>query len=219
MMTLKISVFTLVISIGLLLRCNNKESPITPKENIPNSGFENWTTEDNFVNPTDWHTSNFSLYNIVTFNTVSKDSTDPFSGKFCARLETKSQLINGEIVKVAGLITLGTFDINIASREAIVYGGIPINSKPIGLEGYYKYNSVGGDSCFIDITLSTQSKDTIADGRFSSSGKSDWTLFNIPLTYRSEITPQNINIIVLSSDTSIFEPGSTLWVDDLKLKY
>ena len=217
--TTKFPIILITVLTVVFFSCNNKPEEITYQQSIPNSDFENWEELSGVWEPSEWNTSNFNLYDIVSFTTVTKDSENAYSGNFCPRLETKSQLVSGETVKVVGLLTLGIFDINIATKEAVVYGGMPTQSKPVALEGYYKYSAVGIDSCFIDISLFTNQQDTVAKGRFSSSSKSEWTLFNIPLKYKSGNDPDNMNIIILSSDTSIFEAGSTLWVDKLSLKY
>jgi len=202
--------------------CNN-EDKAEPKNEIQNTNFESWSFENEFDKPLGWNTSNFSLYSVVSFNTVSKDSLTAYEGKYCPRLETKSQIIGDETVKVVGLITLGNFDINIATKEASISGGIPFKSKPMSLEGYYKYNAIGSDKCYIDIvltkTLDNKNQDTIARGTFSSESTSEWVSFEIPLQYYLNEEPENLNIVILSSDTSIFENGSTLWVDNLSLKY
>lgn len=221
-MKLTFSIFFTIISI-YFISCNNKNDSPEPKNEIPNKDFENWVIENEFDKPENWNTSNFSLYNIVTFNTVYKDSLTFFSGNYSPRLETKSQVINSELVKVVGLITLGNFDINIATKKAHISGGIPFKSRPIILEGYYKYNAVGNDKCFIDIALTKlnnqKKRDTIAHAQFSSVSVSNWTLFELPLQYYFDDIPDSLNIIFLSSDTSIFEAGSTLWVDNLSLTY
>ncbi len=92
------------------------------------------------------------------------------------------------------------------------------------MTGSYKYNGVGIDSCFIDVSLTkfntlNKNQDTIANGRFSSGSTTDWSSFNIPLKYYREDSPDSLNVVILSSDTSIFEAGSTLWIDNLSFKY
>jgi len=205
--------------------CNNDEDPIILQEQIPNADFENWSKDDyNFDKPQTWATSNFSLYGIVNFNPVFKDSVEKFSGNYCVKLQTKSQYINTEVVKVAGLLTLGDFDINIATRKAQVTGGIQFSARPKSLTGYYKYKGVNNDKCYIDVALMKKgegnlSGDTIATGRFSSLSINSWTFFEAPIVYVSDLQPEILNIIVLSSDTSIFVAGSTLWIDNLSFKY
>ncbi|MBN2758314.1 MAG: PCMD domain-containing protein [Bacteroidales bacterium] len=223
---IKVIKFILPVFIAITcFSCNNNETEeAKPQEALPNSDFETWQADDSFEKPENWSTSNFSLYGIVTFNTVVKDNLTPYEGEYCPKLETKSQIIDNQEVKMTGLITLGRFDVNIATRQAQVTGGIPFISKPASLEGYYKYIAVGIDSCFVDIALTKFNsqllkRDTIASGRFSSSSVSDWTSFDLPIKYFINDTPDSMNIIVLSSDTSIFESGSTLWIDKLSLKY
>jgi hypothetical protein len=206
--------------------CNNDktEDEIVPQNEILNPDFEVWEEVNGFDKPKYWNTSNFSLYGIVTFNTVTKENLSALEGAFCPKLVTKSQIIDNSEVKVAGLLTLGNFDINIESRQAVVNGGIPFVSRPVSLEGYYKYAGVGIDSCFIDFALtkfkaSDLSRDTVASARFSSASIDNWTSFSLPIRYSSNETPDSMNIIILSSDTSIFENGSTLWIDNLSLKY
>jgi len=213
-----------IIIFLFFLSCNKpSENPI-PINVIPNADFENWGTLYDFDKPESWGTSNFSLYSVVTFNTVTKDGIEKFSGNFCPRLETISQIVGDTEAKVVGLITLGKFEINIATRKASVSGGLPFISKPVGLAGYFKYNGVGMDKCFIDIAITkfnslSKKQDTIGSGQFSSGSITDWTSFNIPIKYHLNETPDSINIVILSSDTSIFKAGSTMWIDNLSLKY
>ncbi len=213
-----------IIIVSLFLSCSKQSENQTPVEDIPNAGFENWGTLDGFDKPDTWETSNFSLFSVVSFNTVTKDIIEKYSGIFCPRLETKSQYIDNVEVKVAGLLTLGSFDINIETRKATVSGGIPFEGKPITFEGFYKYNGVGIDRCYFNIVLTrfnaiSNNQDTIGHGTLSSGSISSWTPFKIPIEYLSNDAPESMNIVILSSDTTIFEPGSTLWVDNLILKY
>ncbi len=209
----------------IFLSCNKTdEKPAIPVSVIPNGDFENWETLFDLDKPVGWGTSNFSLYGVVTFNTVSKDGIDKHSGNFSTRLETASQIVNDQEVKIVGLITLGNFDVDISTKKAKISGGLPFISKPAELNGYYKYNAVGFDSCFFDIAItkfntSSMKQDTIGHGKFSSGSVSSWTSFNVPVKYYLNEIPDSMNIVILSSDTSIFNAGSTLWVDDLLLKY
>jgi len=220
----KVVIYIIVILFGFTYySCKNDNVEPEPQDTIPNSDFENWIDDYSFEKPEHWSTSNFSLYNIVTFNTVTKDSIS-YEGQYCPKLETKSQVISNELVKTAGLITLGSFDVNIATRQAQISGGIPFVSKPKSLEGYLKYTAIGSDKCFVDIVLTKFNtellkQDTIASARFSSGSVSEWTHFDLPIKYFFNDAPDSMNIVILSSDTSIFEAGSTLWIDNLSLKY
>ncbi len=76
LLTLAIIVLTIILT-----ACDNKDEEITSQLVIPNSDFENWEIENDFDKIVDWQSSNFSLYSIVTFNTVSKDSINNYEGK------------------------------------------------------------------------------------------------------------------------------------------
>ncbi|MFN8257305.1 MAG: PCMD domain-containing protein [Bacteroidales bacterium] len=220
-----INLHFIILIFALLISCKNEdENPVVVHKEVPNADFEDWGSVLEFEIPDGWGTSNFSLFGAVTFNTVTKEQDDVFSGSFCPRLETKGQIIDNSEVKVVGLITLGNFDVNIETKKAKVSGGIAFTGRPVALEGYYKYSGVGLDSCFVDIAITKYNKtlhfkDTIGKGRFSSASVPDWKKFNLSIDYNSSDDPDSLNIIILSSDTSIFEPGSTMWVDKLKLTY
>lgn len=191
-------------------------------QNLPNYDFENWASDGTFFNPVSWGTSNFSAMSIISFNTVFQETSDLYSGNSCAKLVTVEQNIGGDIVKVAGLITLGYFDVNFATRKAVVKGGIPCTSRPGLFSGYYKYSSSGIDSCIMSIYLTkyntiSNRADTLGLGIYSSSNQSEWTYFEAPVNYSSSENPDTMNIVILSSDTSLFVAGSTLYIDQLAI--
>ena len=191
-------------------------------QNLPNYSFEQWDNSGSFNEPLGWGTSNFSVISVISFNTVTEETSDTYSGNSSIRLETITKNASGNDVKVVGLLTLGTFDVNLATREAVVNGGIPMAKKPNIFSGYYKYSPVGIDSCIMSIILTRysiakQSRDTIGTGIFTSSTQETWQKFEAPINYTLSGTPDTMNIIILSSDTSIFEPGSTLLLDDLSI--
>lgn len=214
---LKKKTILLTVLINTFLLCN-----ITFSQLIPNADFEEWQQEGSFLNPIGWGTSNFSVLSIITFNPVFQENSDVQSGSSCVKLETVEQNISGDIVRVAGLITLGSFDIDLSTRQAVVKGGIPFSKRPSLLSGYYKYSTSGLDSCVMSIFLTkfnqnTKVSDTIGTGLFTSSNQSEWALFEAPINYSSSENPDSMNIVILSSDTSIFDTGSTLFVDNIFL--
>lgn len=188
-------------------------------QNLPNYNFENWEVNQ-FNNPKGWGTSNFSVISLYTFNPVTQYTVDPYAGNSCVKLETIEKNISGQNVKVAGVLTLGKFDVDLSTRQAVVEGGVSISGKPTLLSGYFKYAAVGKDSCVMSIFLTKYSteasrRDTLGIGYFSSSSKEEWSYFEAPISYTNSDIPDSMNIVVLSSDTSVFEVGSTLYIDDL----
>jgi len=191
-------------------------------QNLPNYDLENWTSDGTFNNPVSWGTSNYSAWSIINFNTVIQETTDAYSGISCAKLVTVSRYADGDNAKIAGLITLGQFDVNIATRKAVVTGGVPCSVKPGLLSGYYKYSTPGIDSCIMSIYFTKFNSqlnraDTIGSGIFTSGTTTEWTYFEAPVSYSSSENPDTMNIIILSSDTSLFVEGSTLYIDKLAI--
>ncbi|OFX26595.1 MAG: hypothetical protein A2041_02550 [Bacteroidetes bacterium GWA2_31_9b] len=191
-------------------------------QNLPNYDLENWESDGSFDNPISWSTSNYSAWSIINFNTVIQENTDAYSGSSCAKLVTVSRYADGDYAKIAGLITLGHFDVNIATRKAVVTGGVPCSVKPGLLSGYYKYSTPGIDSCIMSIYFTKFNSqlnrtDTIGSGIFTSGTTTEWTHFEAPVSYSSTENPDTMNIIILSSDTSLFVEGSTLYIDKLAI--
>ncbi len=189
-------------------------------QGLPNYDFEEWETVGSFYNPKYWGTSNYSVFSVVSFNTVYQETNDVYSGNSSVKLETVGKVIDSELVKVIGLITLGTFEVNLGTREAIVKGGIPYTYLPTKFSGYYKYSTPEVDSCSMGIYLtkynSSQNKrDTVGQGIFTSGATDDWENFETDINYFSSEPPDSMNIVILSSDTSLFAVGSTLLIDNL----
>jgi len=189
-------------------------------QDLPNYDFENWEESKSFNNPLDWGTSNFSVYSVYKFNTVTQETSDVYSGSSSIKLETIEKNVAGETVKVAGVLTLGIFDIDLSTRSAVIKSGILYYNRPSVFKGYYKYSTPGIDSCTMAIYLTRyntdlSNRDTIGVGVFTSGTQTEWTEFNAPIEYNSSVGPDSMNIIIISSDTSIFETGSTLLVDKL----
>lgn len=208
---------TLKISIIFLLLIVSHQSYT---QTLSNLGFEYWEVYNSFNNPIGWGTSNFSVISVYSFNPVTESSENPHSGNSCARLETIEQNIAGDNIKVAGILTLGIFDVDLSTRQAVVKGGVPISNKPTIFSGYYKYSAKGIDKCIMSVFITKYNtkinkRDTLGVGYFSSSSNENWRLFEAPIDYLLNEDPDSMNIVILSSDTSIFETGSTLYIDDL----
>ncbi|MCD4695402.1 MAG: PCMD domain-containing protein [Bacteroidales bacterium] len=200
----------------------------------PNADFEFWSDIGNDMdNPDGWDSSNefidlFPLPFTYVFNSVTRETDEPYSNNTCARMETISQSIFlvGEI-KSPGLIALGDFVPDISTQTGTLEGGIYFPYRPARLKGYIRYLPEGMDSCLIIFGLykynnATQLMDTLGGGRFTSSAIPDWATFEIPVIYNSTEVPDTINLAVLSSYDYVnlnMNVGSTLWVDSLYFEY
>ena len=198
--------------------------PVSSQTAIPNGDFESWVVHSNYSNPTYWDSPDSILMSIPLFgqNVVLK-STDHYTGSYSAKLITKNIPIPGASFNCPGVVTLGKISANIATQTFSVTGGVPINDRPTHLMGYYKFSPVGGDSCVVGIILYktiSGNRDTIATGYFSSkNATSDWTHFSSWIEYTSELTPDTMNIVAISSAQMNMHPNTTMYLDDLYLDY
>lgn len=187
-------------------------------QEIPNAGFENWVNAGSFQNPEFWDTANMSvLFNAVI--TTSK-TTDSHSGSYAARMETKNFLT----FTIPGLVTLGNFEIDIWNMQTSITGGTPFNLRPDKLNFYYKYNPAPGDKMRIGMWLlrndGTSIPDTVATALFESSEPvQNYTLLSMNIEYRSDQTPEILNIIAVSSNPENPAAGSVLFIDDLEFEF
>lgn len=185
---------------------------------IPNSGFENWTDSTHAVS---WNSINQVVGNppFSIYLQSLKRTTDKHSGNYAAKLETVFfPLIS---TTLPGFANLGSLDF--MSQE--ISGGIPINAKPTRLKGWYKYNSVGGDTMLIAALLykfnpTNGVAEEIGYATFlSNTTVNNYTKFEIDFTYDIDVTPDTIDVVLLSSASESPKNGSKLFVDDLELDY
>ncbi|MBI4647103.1 MAG: PCMD domain-containing protein [Bacteroidia bacterium] len=193
-----------------------------PAQDIPNCSFETWSSIGNGMeNPDNWDSSNEILLGTFIFNTTTKETASPFDGTISVKIKSISQTIPlvGEIV-IPGLITVGEFYVDIEAQTGGVSGGIPFPFRPTKLRGYFKYQPTGTDSCFIGIGLAKAQADTIGTGYMKAISTPSWTLFEIPIEYTSEDTPDSMNIVIMSSNPEAdFQANSTIWVDSLSFDF
>jgi hypothetical protein len=187
-------------------------------QQVPNGDFESWTGSGNYQDPVSWSTPNSTTASLGTY-TVTKESTIKQSGSFSAKVQTKS--VFG--FQIPGLMTLGTFSINLTTMEAKIEGGTPFTGRPNTLTGYLQYEPKLGDEGFIGVLLLKQNGtawDTIGSGSYSTTSTLlTWTPFTVPITYADPSTPTHLNIIILSSDQNNPQPNSTLYIDNLQFQY
>lgn len=190
---------------------------------IPENGFENWTSSSlgTYDEPSGgWWTSLNSLKNLGGPVTLEK-TTDSYSGNFAARMETKQW---GTFL-LPGLLVSGEF----VTTSPFIIQGQPFSDTPLRFKGHYKYNSVNSDSAAIFAMLtrrngSTGGRDTIAEAKLSVlNSVINYTEFDIPFNYFDvTATPDSIDIVFSSSSAGQnFEGqvGSTLFIDDVILEY
>ncbi|MCX7862374.1 MAG: PCMD domain-containing protein [Bacteroidales bacterium] len=188
-------------------------------QQVPNGNFEQWYNESNYQNPQYWDTPNSTTSSLNIF-TVTRETNIVQNGTSCAKIQSRS--IFG--TPIPGLVTLGDFNVNIATFQSSITGGYPFTFKPSILKGYYQYEPVNNDRAFIGVILLKQngnSWDTLGSGNFKPTNTVlSWTPFTVPIQYiNTQETPTHLNIIILSSDKDYPQPNSILYIDNLTFEY
>lgn len=146
--------------------------------------------------------------------------------------------------RAAGKLFLGKYEFNIANNSETYTEGLPFTSRPTALNGYYKYTpSVTqlNDKGLVMISILNIKDDVeteIAHGEFLFSGNSDYTAFNVPLSYQTfgikathlkiffassnnigSIEEETIAIKTLDEVQTASSIGSCLFIDNLYFSY
>ncbi len=103
------------------------------------------------------------------------------------------------------------------------------SKRPISFNFSYKAKPKNGDEVLVGVQLTTTINDSlivVGEGFFTSNQTvSDWTTQTVDIEYYSNHTPDNINIVAVSSANAVISNGtngyakigSTLYLDNLKL--
>ncbi|MCF8234093.1 MAG: PCMD domain-containing protein [Bacteroidales bacterium] len=192
------------------------------QQDIPNSGLNEWEqlADTNHRDPVHWSTPN----GYISFIDVTVErSGEAYEGPYCAELTSK-RITVGQVFYVPGVITLGTFEIDMGHMEGKITGGIPFTSRPNKLKGWYKNIPADLDSCMFLVLLTKwdedeMKRDTIGSGVYYQADTiEEWTEFEVEIA--GEGTPDSMNVII-SSSASLMQPwpDSKLFVDALSLEY
>ncbi|MCX6249856.1 MAG: T9SS type A sorting domain-containing protein [Bacteroidetes bacterium] len=168
---------------------------LTTYAQIPNSGFENWTSGD----PDNWATSNAFPAGLVNIT----QTTDSHTGSFAVR---------GDVIDFFGT----------AMGPVIQSGpgatGFAISEQYHSLELYYKFTSIGGDKFSVNVGLE-KAGNAIAQGAVAlPSTVNTYTHLTVPLNYMTSDVPDLaiIQILITGPVTgSDVHVGSVMFVDDL----
>jgi hypothetical protein len=173
--------------------------PAAARAQIPNSGFESWTTG----NPDNWVTSNVA----PLFVTVTQSST-AHSGSSAAR---------GTVVL---FYTTGMAPVLQSGPGGT---GFRCTSRPTSIDGYYQFHSVGGDRFGVNTALYKGGIAGTVIGNAASANATEvtsWTKFSVPFSYASSDNPDTciIQIQIVGPVTGTdFHVGSYFLLDDLAL--
>ena len=152
---------------------------------IPNAGFENWTSG----NPDNWSTTNNPQFTNIL------QSNDAHSGSYSAE---------GTVASFSG------FSISPVISTTFLYTG-----RPSSLSGYYKLSSISSDTLVIAVALYKNDNGIGGGIFSTSTSANSFTQFNLPITYVSSETPDSAGIAIYIGPTVGAHSGSTFYIDDL----
>lgn len=151
---------------------------------VPNAGFENWTTVSN-----DWHLSYYRQDGDCLSNGVVKHQP-AYQGSYAVKLTTlasddKSMITSGIVAEP-------------------LKGGFPYSQQPTKLRLYAKYNILPGDAA--SVLIAFKKNGTVISGSLSNnlfaitgSHTNDYQLLEFPITGLTS-TPDSVIIVISSAD-------------------
>lgn len=177
---------------------------------IPNSGFENWTTVGSYNNPDGWGTMNNTTA-IASVYTATKGTPGSPGASY---LKLTSKTVGAGVVN--GVAVSGVID----SLTMMPKSGFAYNMRPANFTGKWQHMIYGSSQGSIQVTLTRWDtglgmRVNVASGNVTLAGMAmSWANFTIPLTYVDGNNPDTC-IIVMKASGSAPTNNDYLWVDNL----
>lgn len=195
--------FTVIITVLITVT-------ITAHAQIPNSGFENWTTVGSYENPTEWNNCNSSATGTLFPVTKSSDHYPLSVGSYSIRMENKTPLTGCSSYGFAQ-----TSNNNYPCKPAFGITGHPNNFC-----GYYKSFPQNNDTIQIALMLFKNGEWVAGAELITTTTISNWTSFNIPISTYTLADSATIVLAAFYNDTTCGFPygpfgNSILYVDNL----
>lgn len=180
---------------------------------IPNNGFENWTTIGAYENPNSWATTNSSSAGPFYACTKSSDHYPTNVGNYSIRLENKTTLTPA--TGAGGMAITKAFDFPFKPA-------FPVTGHPTSLTGYYKFTQLNNDTAFIKVNLFLNhtlinSGSILNDAFIVTTNVSSWTSFSLTLPSYANADSASIWLSAYYPETQTNGPSgnSVLYVDNL----
>jgi hypothetical protein len=182
-----------------------------PNPVLENEGFELW----------DNHSYDIPTGYPYTSNLIRQDGSFPYNVTKVSLAQHGSYALRLETDNLTGNANFG-FIINQIPRAESPYlwtGGIPISERPIGMQGYYMFHSVGLDSAMLMVHFM---KNGLQLGLFFlhlQPAMYNWTYFNKPFSPALTETPDSMILTIASGSNlgGLCPPGSVLMIDNISL--
>ncbi|MBL7981121.1 MAG: hypothetical protein JNL52_04860 [Flavobacteriales bacterium] len=180
----------------------------TAMAQVPNAGFEQWTSFGTYQDPTGWTSLNI-LTSSLGASASCEQYTPASAGSYAVKVTTRNLLGLGVL---PGLLLSG-------SPDAAV-DGFPYTSRPQALNGKWRADLATGDQATVVVTLTrwdavAGERVTVGGGAVITSGDINaWTNFSAVIEYAETSNPDTASIAILSSTGDGVE-GSWVAVDEL----
>lgn len=177
---------------------------------IPNNGFENWTTVGSYSNPDGWATLN-DMTAMSSVYTATKGTPGNVGASY---LKLTSKTVGASVVN--GIAVSGTLNTTTMQPTA----GFPYTGQPVSLTGKWQHMIMGSSQGSISVTLTkwnstTHQRDIVASANQTLSGMAmSWASFTINLNYMMSMAPDSCMIVMKASGSSPTN-NDYLWLDNL----
>lgn len=168
---------------------------------IPNSGFENWTTANGRDSLIGWHSANI---------TKSTDHYPPGVGQYAINMNNSLPVVNHY-----------SYGYSATFNSAMgCYPSFPISGRPSSFHGYYKCNSLNNDTIQIGLMLYYQGEWVAGAEFITTTSVSNWTSFSVPISPYTNADSASISVAAFYNDTTCGAPhgpfgNSELYIDNL----
>ncbi len=177
---------------------------------IPNAGFENWTSKGSYSNPNSWGCLN-DLTSPMSVYTCTK-ATPGVEGSSYIKLVSKN--VTGVGV-VPGIAVSGTIDMQTMKGTGFAY-----SQRPASFNGSWQYMPFGSSVGFVRVEFTRWDANSglpvsVGSAYQDLNGMAmSWTTFSMPITYLDPGNPDTC-IITLSASGSTPTVNDYLYVDNL----
>lgn len=177
---------------------------------IPNSGFENWTTIGSYSNPDGWGTMNNTTA-IASIYTATKGTPGSPGASY---LKLTSKTVSTTVVN--GIAVSGQLD----SLTMQPKSGFAFNMRPANFTGKWQHMIYGSSQGSILVTLTRwdtglNQRVPVGTASVTLSGMAmSWANFSLPFTYSDGGYPDTCIIVLKASGTAPTN-NDYLWVDNL----
>ncbi len=174
---------------------------------VPNEGFENWTDETYFRDPSGFQTSNLQAYFAAQQEGVIRTS-ESHSGDYAALLQSTES----EFGLIPGMVAIG---------EPSAFGFItpePFVGSPISISMWCNYSVADGDQALAALALYSEDGTTeVGSAAFVITGTSEgFELFEMNINYSSSDPVAFMGFAIFNTDPDFPVSGSWLVVDDIQ---